>query len=43
MVEYKKRVYKILKSYMEWCKNKKAYDLMDVVNHNLREIEFYGY
>jgi superfamily I DNA/RNA helicase len=28
---------------MQWCKNERAYDLMDVVNHHLREIEYYGY
>jgi hypothetical protein len=37
MYEYKERVYKILKNYMNWCRNERnAYDLMDVVNHNLK-------
>jgi hypothetical protein len=43
MYEYKTRVYKIFKSYMNWCKNEIGYDLMDVVNHILKEIELYEY
>ncbi len=39
MFEYKQRVYKIFKSYMNWCRNEQnAYDLMDAVNHILKEI-----
>jgi superfamily I DNA/RNA helicase len=40
--EYKLKVYNILKAYKNWCNNNSAFDLMDVVNHNLRSIELYG-
>jgi hypothetical protein len=41
--EYKERVYSIFKYYHTWCLKEDAYDLMDMVNHILRETEIYGY